>query len=205
MLADPIANGGRPALEAMGTELAPEFGAVVTSFSPARFQIVAMWIEDGGIVTRLAFRKLLSANEPTHRSAVQTTLARDFAPGNTALEQRRHRLIALHAAFPVLCDQAPMPRGRLGGQWFRLGFRCRLRFLCHRARHFGQQPMMRRQRLDQGIAHVVQQMPAIRYLYSSWCGLGGGRGVQTGAIPADNLGPRVRKQPLFCALRASVR
>jgi hypothetical protein len=40
----------------------------------------------------------------------------------------------------------------------------------------------------------------------SWpSGLGGGRGVQTGAIPADNLGPGVRQQPLFCALRASVR
>ena len=65
--------------------------------------------------------------------------------------------------------------------------------------------MMRHKGGDERLAHVVKKMPSIRNLHRLRRGLGHCFGVQTGSVAANDLGSRMRPQPLGGALRATVR
>ncbi len=54
---------------------------------------------------------------------------------------------------------------------------------------------MRCQGLNQSVAHVVQQMPAVRYLYRLRRSFRGGLSIQAGTIAADDLYAGMRTQP----------
>ncbi len=64
---------------------------------------------------------------------------------------------------------------------------------------------MRCQGLNQSVAHVVQQMPAVRYLYRLRRSFRGGLSIQAGTIAADDLYAGMRTQPARRALRATIR
>lgn len=64
---------------------------------------------------------------------------------------------------------------------------------------------MRCQGLNQSVAHVMQQMPAVRYLYRLRRSFRGGLSIQAGAIAADDLYAGMRTQPARRALRATIR
>ena len=116
------------------------------------------------------------------------------------------RFIASQAALSVLLSNTLFARWWLGrGRLLRDRCGCRFRSSGCGLRHLSQQTMMWHQSAQQSLAHVVKKVPSIGHLYRVRDGFRRRFGVQTGSVPADDLGSRMSPQPLRGAFSAAVR
>jgi hypothetical protein len=178
-------------LEAPLGELAQELAAIPTSFVPARLQVGPMRVEEAGAPgPRGLLREAVGPDVLVGRLAIDLQRGGD-APGGEALPmQGQHRLVALESA------SAPTMTLRLVARPVRCWYPFRARrglFACSLRREI---PVDAPEELLDGVAQVLQQMPAVRDLFRVRGSLAPSIGEYPSPVAADDLDARMGHEPV---------
>ena len=155
------------------------------------------------MTARPALRKAVSTDPAANGLLAESAVACDFSLRGALPDLCHDRFIACQTALPVLLLHTLFTGWRLGcGRLLRDRCGCRFRSSGCGLCHLSQQTMMRYQ---SALAHIVKKVSSISHLNRVRRGFRRRLGIQTGSIPADDLGSRMGPQPLRGTLRAAVR